>query len=440
MGLRSNASIAVWMRLTPAGDLASGRRPLPSTNASRYVAGDDRQPRRAARRCGDGGARACDGPRASSCRCRARRSGRSVRRARRSRRRGARRAVPPPARCAPAARRPAASPSHRCRRSGGARSANASPAFDEVGVGGQHAGPLDAARRRPRRPRAQRAARPPRRAARSAMASTSIARNSIRAHRDEIVTRSCGTKSARIDERRRRRRLLDRLQQSAPHPPVGGGGTRRGSSPCGRPRSAPATPCGRSREPARTRSRRRHGRPRGRRGARRAARGRRCAGAGRRSRAAAPRRPRGSLLLGRPGRADEEVGVHRAPRPPRRAVRPRPCWPTTASHTEVAACSQSEPFPHGRRGSRRPRRPSIASRRSRPTGRDRRPPSAANPRSTRAWKSSPACSNRSSWRLRMRSAVIAAGATSRRTTRSGQISPIAHSLIRRTSSSGSPRP
>jgi len=64
---------------------------------------------------------------------------------------------------------------------------------------------------------------------------------------------------------------------------------------------------------------------------------------------------------------------------------------------------------------------------------------AVNPRSTRAWKSSPACSKRSSWRLRIRSAVTSAGIV-RSTTRSGQISPIAHSLIRRTSSSARPRP
>ncbi len=276
-------------------------------------------------------------------------------------------------RCAPAVRRPGASPSHRCRRSGGAHRQR--PAGVRRGRG-----------RRPARGLARRC-RPPAAAAssaacastpssrrRSAMASTSIARNSIRAHRDEIVTRSCGTKSARITNvvdgggssivfsisaaPSGRRRWNSSRIITLRSPSIGASDavrtiSRAWSDEIEAPTRATSWTSGCS--PRNTRSAVRW-----------------CGvGAAEQQR----RESAGGLLLGRPGRADEEVGVHRCDGRPREPF-----------DGDLLA---DDCVPHrGRRAAHSPSRSRtadlIAAATSsfdrdgidrRPTGRDRRPPS-----------------------------------------------------------------
>ena len=179
--------------------------------------------------------------------------------------------------------------------------------------------------------------------------------------------------------------------------------------------------------------------PRARRGARRqvqagrrVATGRRCPAINSAANAAA------CLVLGRAGWADEQVGVHRVVggvgQPadglrlsddlgPHRSLLASQLQPFSDAATDVGAdlvhagCAvDDDPVAAGRAAA-----------------------IARKPSRTRAWNSSSSRSKRSSWRPRMRRSSTSVG-VSISTTRSGQYELIAHSLIWRSSSIGSPRP
>ena len=206
------------------------------------------------------------------------------------------------------------------------------------------------------RPRS--AGRRPRRRARRAMAASAMGRNSMRTHRDAMVTSSGGTWSAStrntvlaggssiVFSSRAAPSASSRWNSCEDHHLAAAlhGRERRGADD----RRSTCSLADASRRRART-SRTSGCSPAS------ASRAARCVGV-----VAAGEQQRGEraggLVLRGAGRPDEQIGVHRVGGGTRRAARQHACWPTTPSHTDrvySANITDAQPIAARRRGSRR---------------------------------------------------------------------------------------